>query len=228
MSDKPLPEVFPAVSIDRAYGDKVSDIDIDIAGITDFLRERGARDEDISKLSIHIGRGQLNGVTRGEHAQGRYRHRKKTIETNLIHTLRGASGDWAEEQHSDTLRHELEHFISHHDEDMEKYIELNDATPDSLKLRHHIGATAVALVAAGLTARGYVDSNPDVAKVASLVGVQLASYGGSLVAISRYLRRNWDKYDHYRWNPEEQRAFSAERNDPLPDNSISITLKDKP
>jgi len=132
-----LGDVFPAVSVDRTYGEQVDFLDIDLALITEYLRARGVGDERIKELDIKLI-AQTKKTSDGTRLlQGEYEHGITAIwlfmpayaiehSTSFVDengkpvTFTYEVADTQGEDFTRILIHELEHFISMGEPDYEQ------------------------------------------------------------------------------------------------------------
>ena len=94
-------DIFPTVSVDRSYANLVSDIDVDLAAITEYLRTKGLSDSEIMSLSI-----AFSGTTAEEQgANGLFNKQEKRISLH-----QRPIDEHTSVKMTKTLVHELEHF----------------------------------------------------------------------------------------------------------------------
>lgn len=204
-------DVIPTVSIDRAYGEHVDNVEVDAEVIAQFLHERGLTDDQIQEIHIHLG---ADGDTKNS---GKYHKRKKRIQTNLLDSL--SPYENYVDEHRSTLRHELEHHIASFDGAQKKENAQYEKRTIHLKAKYVLGATALAGIITHPLMGAFTESG------ALKIGGQVAVGLALLAANSRFMSRNDDPYNVYRSHPEEVRAFDAEWSDPLPTDAVSIDLK---
>lgn len=228
-----LPEHFPAISVDLAYGELVNDIDPDIEAIAELLREKGLSDEEIDATKIHFG-GISKEHIGGNQELARYNPKDKTItmhanlveaaRTNLLpaisrHTGFGkayeAVNDRLEGGLNTTLRHELEHRISDNDGNHE---EKRQYRLSHLKKQLFNTALWVGGAIAGVKSAEHSLENLPESAAMGLFGV---------AAVSMYLGHKetsaWIARRSYKNDPEEKRANFAMQHDPR--SYLNISLK---
>lgn len=145
-----LPEHFPTISIDREYSTHVDNMEIDIDFIVQRLKDADISDEDIDRLHIHFthpSKKELKCFDKeGIHTSGRYLPKEERIEMlsipemQLIQRIYSEARSTKESRQtpdvnawipeatnrhvssevSETLNHELEHFIAQRDDDLQQ------------------------------------------------------------------------------------------------------------
>lgn len=127
LQPKPV-ESFPAVSVDREYTELVSDFDVDIEAVAEYLRERGLNENEIGALSIHYSASIQSRKSKSipQRLLGVYDPKHKAIEVFRPEVLFSYNAPLAEgakqkmringdtvtnEAMSTTLIHELEHYL---------------------------------------------------------------------------------------------------------------------
>ena len=162
-----VPEVFPTIIVGLEYGNKVTNLDVDIVKVTDLLRDGGVSDEDIMNLTIHISGGAPEQSNHGKEfsTQGYYRHKERLIRLfnatqsndfiEFEKTLKDSGtynawtesffADFASREMNETLLHELDHVAAKYSESMQRE-ELDYRTKKKLEYQHVAGITLRGLV----------------------------------------------------------------------------------
>lgn len=106
-------DIFPTVSVDRSYANLVSNIDVDLAAITEYLRTKGLTDSEIMSLSI-----TFTGTTaRKQGANGSFNKQDKRISMHQRPIDNDTSAKITK-----TLVHELEHFAVLFDDEFQELL----------------------------------------------------------------------------------------------------------
>lgn len=120
-----LPDVYPAISIGLEHGQGIESIEINIAGITEYLRQGGVSDEEIGKTSITLS------DTRQPDRDGETTKGNNNRESHVINLFYGEEVACAASagipivdeifsaKMTSTLVHELKHSELIHDEELQ-------------------------------------------------------------------------------------------------------------
>jgi len=220
-------EIFPAISVDIAYGKYVDDFEVNTDRITQYLRDGGLDDDQISEISIRFSaeppEEDGDRITTGNYAQAT---RRITVNhSKSIAAIPRFDNEESVKKVNDaarnTLVHELEHAVAYHDP---KQQATNAAYRRKILwqeylrgLRHNymIGAFAVGIAAEYFTDTPYV------------FGASILA--GSIAQIRQYRHDSKHhapgrRHQQYLNNPEEIRARNAA--DAAPADIMSITVAD--
>lgn len=238
LQPKPV-ESFPTISIDRHYGDKVTDFQVDAQGLAVYLRDRGLNEDEIGDLSIHYSPEEEKSSLPNSRTLGRYTSASKSIEVFLPEVffgykaplyegspqaLRIDSGVVTESKINSTLIHELEHYLDDVSGETAEENAIHDAAASkeikgAFVKYGAIGALGTtAVIAAQFMAKdevvGFMEANGG-HPVWS--GVIYTAAGLGLVALSsriglKRMTNAFTKIQHqaYYTSPKEVKAFAAQ------------------
>jgi hypothetical protein len=222
-----VPEVFPAISMDKLYGEVVDNFDVDIAKISDYLKNSGLSNEEIEQLSIHFSAESKQDESGNLVTMGNFEKDEQQINIfyldQLIKTSKYSdpSKDLAQnELMSKTLVHELEHAVSMKDEIQQERNSDYDKSVDNqidmvFKKSAIVGTmSSVATASFGLGLR-YVTAMGNYSHITipySMGAGVLSLIVGTYVMCAFEKRKINDSYWHevYLNRPEEVRCRNAE------------------
>lgn len=224
--NKELPEVVPAISIAREYGEHVSSFDVDILEIVAYLRERGLSDAAIESLDIVFEPGE--GLVDGEVLYGLYDRDDDAISVFAIPDVCATRhpDQGHEKMHEDingTLVHELEHKIGMNDPLLQRALERHYRRDDFVKWSKRIGlGLAGAALGRVLARKGmrHTQYQHDyrVRAGAMAAGGAAVLYGATKAGV--FERHDW-KY--YITDPDEMRAREVEEH--VKKEFVAVELK---
>jgi len=221
-----IPEVFPTIIVAAEYGSHVSDLDVDLNQVTDYLRHGGLNDNQILDTTIEFS-SVHSKIEKQTEQFGEYKHKKQQIrlfgskESIVLGYEVGADdqiNNSISESLSRTLTHELEHRIAAYDPQTKKAVKKHYRhyahKPFFLLMGAEVALdwNATALVNMGIipsaTTYNWI---PQLA----LAGIALAKLTGHSYQMAMYIN-----------NPDEQRARAAEKNTST--DMVTVQLRGNP
>ena len=144
MEQAPLKDIHPTIIVDRNYGKRMGNFDIDPLAIAGYLRERGIADEAIAKLEITFhDEEKISDQGGSVRTLGEFDSKTKKIDTyrafdafdaavkdlNLSEVPQSAlylHDETVSKELNSTLVHELEHFIDDNEGSIAEEVERHE------------------------------------------------------------------------------------------------------
>jgi len=220
-------EIFPAISVDIAYGKYVDDFEVNTDRITQYLRDGGLDDDQISEISIRFSAEPPK--RKGDQVTvGNYRKKDRRITISHGEEIATAHYVFNDERSAevndatrDTLVHELEHAVAHHDPEQKainrKYQRGILLSEFKHGLIHNRMAGAIAL---GLALENFTDM-PHAFGISMIVGSAAQMYQNHRDSKYHAPTRHREQYLN---NPEEIRAREAASEASA--DILALTIKD--
>lgn len=218
-----LPSTFPAISVGIEHGKHVGSFDVDIAGITQYLREGGVDDEQIEDLDINFSDEITATKASKSVVVGTYRRKENNISIKHFsdvvvnnHLPMGLLNDYTSSVMSKTLVHELEHMVTMQDESIVKATRKHQIKHLFKDIFQILGT----YTAATFATNEIIGNNFDQGEItAPLVGL----LGG--LAVLKHKELNRYKSSAYLKNPGEIKSYEAEKR-PRDNPLVYVTSKE--
>jgi hypothetical protein len=236
-----MPEVFPVISVDTAYGEVVDSLDVNLAKVVDYLKDGGFSNEEIGQLSIHFSAENMQSEDGLRVTQGNFIKDEQVINLFYLNQLVKNSKcgnpfwDYAENRlMSSTLIHELEHAVATKDEVQQEKNACYDRLVD--EKRHSIlGKSAVlsVLSCAGTAAMGAelyysmaIENHPNIAIPYSVGVAALSLLAGDRAGKAFKKKKLTNEYLHevYLNRPEEIRCRKAQEIEEAAADATNVSL----
>lgn len=225
-------DVFPTVRVDRSFGTELDFFDIDIATITNHLRDHGMSDEAISALTITFRTQEASELKQMDKTRsinlGEYLKDDHEVQVYKPEDMTSSevayegkdketmsiffdSSQILENNFTNTLVHELEHALLVDNEDVKaqniQYIA--DALDGSVmtKKQKLVGSSIAILAGSGLIGAGHLTDTPEITLVGDLT-MPAFIVGVAVFGVYKYrkFKKKIQGYDNYFNMPEEIHA----------------------